>query len=276
MEVFGKLGDGGATIATDLDILASVRARFLLAPLALLLTLALPSVAPAAVDNPCEGTQARFLLCPNLKIAPPSELYVQTAGRQVRLRATSDVQSRGLGPMELRGHRDGPRSMRTNQRIYRKGGGQITVPSGAKLRFTYVGTYFGGSYWKVHQLATFELIRVRPDGSLGNVVRTSPKLNYCLRDLTRTQAGRRSPAGRVYPGCNQDPFRDRVKLGTSVGWSDIYPAAYHQQWIDVAGLRGCFVYRMIVDPKEHLFESNENDNMSQVRVRLPYPGKPGC
>ena len=66
------------------------------------------------------------------------------------------------------------------------------------------------------------------------------------------------------------------KLGTSVGRSDIYPAAYHQQWIDVAGLRGCFVYRMTVDPGEHLFESNENDNTSQRLVRLPYRGEPGC
>lgn len=276
MEVFGKLGDGRATIATDLDILAPVRARFLLAPLALLLALALPGPVVAAVDNPCLGPEARFLLCPNLKIAPPSEIYEQRVGSQVLLRATSDVQSRGLGPMELRGHRDGPRSMRTNQRIYKKGSGHITVPSTAKLRFTYVGTYFGGSYWKVHQLATFELIRVRPDGTLGGVVRTSPKLNYCLRDLDRTRAGRRSPPRRIYPGCNQDPFRDRVKLGTSVGWSDIYPAAYHQQWIDVAGLRGCFVYRMIVDPTEALFESNENDNMSQRRVRLPWRGSSGC
>ncbi|HEX5984105.1 MAG TPA: hypothetical protein VFY69_07865, partial [Solirubrobacterales bacterium] len=221
-----------------------MRARLLLAPLAAVLALALPATAAAApIENPCIGPGSQRLLCPNLKIAPPSEIYPQYVGDSVLLRATSDVQSRGLGPMELRGRRDGPRSMKTNQRIYRKGGGHITVPSGAKLRFTYVGTYFGGSYWKVHQLATFELLRVRPDGAVGDVVRTSPKLNYCLRDLTRTRAGRRSPPRRVYPGCNQNPHRDRVALGTSVGWSDIYPAAYHQQWIDVAGLRGCFVYR---------------------------------
>jgi hypothetical protein len=259
-----------------MDSLGPVRGRLLLTFLALLLVLAAPATVAAAIDNPCEGPRAQSLLCPNLKIAPPSELYVERRGPQVLLRATSDVQSRGLGPMELRGRRDGPRSMATNQRIYKKGGGHITVPSGAKLRFTYVGTYFGGSYWKVHQLATFELLRVRPDGSLGEVVRTSPKLNYCLRDLTHTQPGGRSPSNWVYPGCNQNPFRDRVTLGTSVGWSDIYPAAYHQQWIDVAGLRGCFAYRMIVDPKEHLFESNENDNTSQRLVRLPYRGRPGC
>jgi len=259
-----------------MDILRPVRARVLLAPLALLLVLALPAAAPAAVENPCEGPEARTLLCPDLRIAPPSEIYAQKVDGHVLLRATSDVQSRGTGPMELRGRRDGPRSMKTNQRIYKKGGGHITVPSEAKLRFTYVGTYFGGSYWKVHQLAAFELRRVAPDGTVGDVVRTSPKLNYCLRDLYRTQPSGKSPDGRVYPGCNQNPFRDRVKLGTSVGWSDIYPAAYHQQWIDVAGLRGCFAYRMIVDPQNHLFESNENDNMSQRLVHLPYKGVPGC
>jgi hypothetical protein len=254
-----------------------MRARLLLASLALPLAIAPAGADAAAADNPCIGPEARRLLCPNLRIAPPSELYVQHAGAgHVLLRATSDVRSRGRGPIELRGRRNGRRSMRTNQRIYRVGGGHITVASEATLRFTYVGTYFGGSYWKVHQLAHFDLLRVRPDGSLGRIVRTSPKLNYCLRDLQRTRPGRRSPSSRVYPGCNQNPFRDRVALGTSVGWSDVYPAAYSKQWINVAGLRGCFAYRMTVDPKEVLFESNESDNTSQVRVRLPYPGHTGC
>jgi Lysyl oxidase len=253
-----------------------VRVRVLLAPLALLLVSAFPTAAPAAVENPCQGPGARLLLCPNLRIGPPSEIYAQKVDGHVLLRATSDVRSRGTGPMELHGRRDGPRSMKTNQWIYKKGGGHLTVPTEAKLHFTYVGTYFGGSYWKVHQLANFELRRVGPDGAVGDVVRTSPKLNYCLRDLTHTRPGLRSPGHWVYPGCNQNPFQDRVRLGTSVGWSDIYPAAYHQQWIDVAGLRGCFAYRMIVDPKENLFESNEDDNMSQRLVRLPYKGTPGC
>ena len=253
-----------------------MRSRILLAVLALNVALALPAHAAAAVDNPCESSQARFLRCPNLRIATPSEIYAQAVGGHVLLRATSDVESRGKGPMELHGRRDGPRSMKVNQWIYKKGGGHIVLPTEAKLHFTYVGTYFGGSYWKVHELANFELRRVGPDGKVGGVVRTSPKLNYCLRDLAHTRPGRRSPESWVYPGCNQNPFQDRVRLGTSVGWSDIYPAAYHQQWIDVAGLRGCFAYRMIVDPKDHLFESNEDDNTSQVLVRLPYPGHTGC
>jgi lysyl oxidase len=233
--------------------------------------------AGAAAENPCEGPQAHTLLCPNLRIGPPSEMYVQGDGRgRQLLRATSDVRSRGLGPMELRGRRNGWRTMRTVQRIYRKGGGHLDVRSEAMLRFTGVGAYFGGFYWKVHQLARFNLRRVRPDGRLGGVVRTSPKLNYCLRDLELTRPGRRAPSSRHYPGCNQNPYQDRVTLGTSVGWSDVYPASYHQQWINVAGLRGCFAFEMVVDPKELLFESNEEDNTSVRTVRLPFTGETGC
>jgi hypothetical protein len=254
-----------------------VRGRSFLASIALLTAFAIPAAANAGpVDNPCDGPEAKHLLCPNLRIAKPSELYVEQTGGHVLLRATSDVRSRGRGPMELRGRRNGRHSMRVNQRIYKAGGGHITVPTQVSLHFTDVGAYWGGAYWKVHQLAHFDLLPVRGDGSLGEIVRTSPKLNYCLRDLERTRPGRRSPSSRHYPGCRQDPYIDHDVLGTSPGWSDIYPAAYSRQWIDVAGLRGCFAYRMTVDPKEVLFEANENDNTSQVLVHLPYLGHNGC
>ncbi len=241
------------------------------------LTIAAATPAGAAVTNPCTGPTASSLLCPNLRIAPPRDLYLDRTGSgRLLLRATSDVRSAGRGPIELRGRRNGWHSMRTNQRIYRAGGGHLTVPSLATLHFTDVGPYFGGSYWKVHQLARFELRPVGPDGALGPVVRTSPKLNYCLRDLERTRPGRRSPRNRHYPACDQNPYRDRVRLGTSVGWSDIYPAPYDKQWIEVSGLRGCFAYVMTVDPKGLLFESNEDDNSSRRRVRLPFRADNGC
>jgi Lysyl oxidase len=254
-----------------------VRTRATLAIAALALLFIVPTAAAEAeVANPCEGPEAQQLLCPNLRIGKPSELYEDAHGGKLLLRATSDVKSRGTGPMELRGRRDGWHTMRVNQRIHRKGGGRLVLRTDATLHFTDVGSYFGGSYWKVHQLANFELRRMGPQGDVGPVIRTSPKLNYCLRDLERTRAGRRSPSIRHYPGCDQDPYTDAVTLGTSVGWSDIYPADYNKQWIDVSGLRGCFLFTMTVDPKQLFFESNEHDNTSRRLVRLPYRGKPGC
>jgi hypothetical protein len=226
----------------------------------------------APPQSPCEGPRAKHLLCPDLRIGPPGEMYVSSYGGKVLLHATSDVRSRGRGPIELHGQRNGPKSMKVTQRIYKVGGGHITVRTGAGLHFTDVGAYFGGSYWKVHQLARFELRPVLPGGGLGGVVRTSPKLNYCLRDLERTRPGKRSPSRAFYPGCNQDPGVKRDRLGTSVGWSDIYPADYDRQYIDVSGLGGCFAFTMTVDPKHHLFESNERDNSSHRRVELPYTG----
>lgn len=252
-------------------------ARALSAPLLVALVLvAAAEPAAAAPANPCQGPRAAHLRCPNLRIGPPSELYVQRAGRQVRLRATSDVRSRGKGPMELRGIRDGRRSMRVNQRIYKKGRGHITLPTPARLHFTYVGEYFGGDYWKVHQLANFELWSVDRRHHLLRKVRVGPKLNYCLRDLQRTRPGRRSPSSFHYPGCNQNPFQDRITLGTSVGWSDIYPSDYTKQWINVAGLRGCFAFVMRVDPHNFFYESNENDNSSRRLVHLPFRADTGC
>jgi hypothetical protein len=253
-----------------------VRRRLLVSAIVLLAVGSSPAAGAAPTENPCQGPEARELLCPNLRIGPAAEMYVDRAGPgRVLLRATSDVRSRGRGPIELRGTRNGWRTMTTRQRIYRVGGGHIDVDSEATLRFTDVGAYWGGGYWKVHQLAQFDLRPVLEDGSLGDPVRTSPKLNYCLRDLERTRAGRHSPPRRYYPGCDQNPYRDRVRLGTSVGWSDIYPAPYHQQWINVAGLSGCFVFEMTVDPRENLFESNERDNSSRRRVQLPFDGS-GC
>lgn len=255
-----------------------MRARFVVLATALLLVASLPMGAQAApAENPCEGKEAKLLLCPNLRIGPATELLLEDlAPGRVLLRATSDVRSRGRGPIELIGKRNGYRTMKTNQRIYRAGGGHITVRSDATLRFTDVGYRFGGAYWKVHELAQFNLRAVEPDGSLGAVVRTSPKLNYCLRDLERTQPSAVSPPARHYPACNQNPYRGRVTLGTSVGWSDIYPAPYHQQWINVAGLSGCYSFEMTVDPEENLFESNERDNSSQRRVLLPFTGITNC
>jgi len=260
-----------------MDSLRPVKGRFRLALAAMCLLAIAPSPASAATEpNPCGGPEAGALLCPNLRIGPPTELYLQRAGGRLRLRATSDVRSRGRGPMELRGTRNGWRTMRTRQRIYRAGGGHLDLPGNATLRFTSVGSYFGGSYWKVHQLARFELWSVDGSHRLVHQVRTGPKLNYCLRDLERTRPGKSSPSAPHYPGCNQNPYEDSVTLGTSVGWSDIYPADYDKQWIGVGGLRGCFAFVMRVDPNGLLFESNESDNTSQRLVHLPFRGDIGC
>jgi hypothetical protein len=223
--------------------------------------------------GPCRHpVTARRLLCPDLRVARPHEMYVDRSTRpgRVLLRATNDIQSRGTGPMELRGRRDRPRTMAVMQAIRRRGGGYALYPIQARLGFHNVGAEYGGSYWKVRSPLRFELWSVNDQGRIGRRVKVGPKQFYCFRDLVRTRPGPRSPDSRVYPACNQNPNQREVTLGTSVGWSDIYPSTYDQQWIDVTGLRGCFIYLLRVDPLGLMYESREGNNVAQRRIRLPF------
>ncbi len=236
---------------------------------------------PNGVKDPCRTERARNLLCPDLRIGKPSEMYLDrkaVPGKAV-LRATNDIRSRGLGPMELRGRRDQRFSMNVTQAIKRRGGGYAFFPTQGRLRFFTVGYRWGGSYWKVRDPLRFELWRVNKAGKKTKLVRTGPKQFYCFRDLELTNpASTRAPRSAVYPACNQNPRVRHTKLGTSVGWSDIYPSTYHLQWINVTGLRGCFAYVLHLDPGNVLFETNKKNNYSQRTIRLPWRGyaRRGC
>ena len=138
--------------------------------------------------------------------------------------------------------------MSARQHIYRVDGTQLVVKTGAELYWKYIPGQ--GHYWKFRDAARFELWSLDAEGHRHKLVRTGPKVYYCLRDLKHTQPGKRSPRIRVFPGCSQDPSKRSVTLGTSVGWSDVYPSTYHQQWIDVTGLHGCFAYVHRADPEE--------------------------
>jgi Lysyl oxidase len=228
-------------------------------------------------ENPCLTERVRFLNCPDLIMAPPFGIYAQYAGGRVRLRAGNSIDNVGRGPAELHGRRIGPRFMRARQRIYRRAGGRMGVETGARMEFKRA--HLGLRWWKFHNAARFELWRLDGEGSQVRLVRVGPKVSYCLRDYRHTRPGmRRSPPRQVYPACDTYAGRQRETIGTSVGWSDVYPPTYPEQWIDVTGLRGCFAYVHIADPGNGIYESNERNNVSRVIVRLPWrgPGRRGC
>jgi hypothetical protein len=219
--------------------------------------------------NPCLTAEAAKLLCPTVTISKPSSLYFErrSSGHLV-LRATSSLNSVGKGPVELHGKRTGPYSMSATQRIYKRGGGYITVRTGARLGFKSIpGQY---RYWKLRNAARFELWSVDSKDRPVKRVRTGPKILYCLRDLKRTRPSLRgSPRSFHYPGCSQSNTIQRVTLGTSVGWSDIYPATYHEQWIDVTGLHGRFRFVMIAAPTGAIYTTQAKPARSSAVVNIP-------
>ena len=191
------------------------------------------------------------------------------------LRASSSINNHGSGPLQIRGKRRDSRSMTVSQVIQRSNGSDARYPTQALLGFKFVsGQRYGfrfpdARYWKFRGAARFQLWSLDSEGKGVTVARFGPKLFYCFRDLSRTRPSGRSPHSFVFPACSENPRAQSVTLGTSVGWSDIYPYTYPEQWIDVTGLRGRFAYVQVADPFNRLYESNELNNLSETFVQLP-------
>jgi hypothetical protein len=215
-------------------------------------------------------------------MSAPSDLHIDrsTIPGHVLLRAASSVNDRGGGPLEIRAHRSGSRGFVVYQAVYDRSGHSHLFRTAAKLVFKYirgeryehpsVGNF---SYWKVEHVAAFELFSVDSHYRAVELVRTGPKVDYCLRDLVRSAPSTSSPSAPVYPACSQNPSVQSDILGTSVGWSDVYPYDYPEQWIDVTGLRGSFAFVQIADPDQVLLESNKHNNVSETFLTLP-SGRP--
>jgi len=236
---------------------------------------------PVGDRNPCgvpKIRKERGLLCPDLTMSRPSDLQAARAGSHWVLRATSSVNNVGRGPAELHGHRNGWHSMQASQRVHKRGGGAARFHTNAKLHFKMIPGQ--GRYWKFHNAARFELWSLDRNGERKHRVATGPKVDYCLRDLVHSGPGRpHSPGGPVYPGCSQNPNRNGVTLGTSVGWSDVYPAGYHEQFIRTKKVRarGCYAFVMTADPTNKILELDERNNRAAKTVFLTKAGeyKPG-
>lgn len=237
------------------------------------------AASAAKPANPClDVVQRAQLRCPDLIMKRPFGFRLDPFVRpgHVVLRAGNSIDNVGTGPAELFGVRSGTRTMKARQRIYRTRGERLGIDTGAQLFFKFVA--LRGYYWKFHHAAQFDLYRLDARGRRISMSRRGPKVSYCLRDLVHSRPGRvRSPRKRVYPACDMSAKTRKVRLGTSVGWSDVYPPNYPEQWIDVTGLRGCFAYVETVDPRNGIYEANESNNSATVVVRLPFKkGRQRC
>lgn len=210
-------------------------------------------------------------------MAPASHLRMVTSptGRRV-LRMENRIVNVGVGPAELFGQRISRTEMRARQVIANAAGLRRRIATGAELYFKSVPSR-GGSYWKWRNAARFELWSLDATAHRAQRIRVGPKHDYCLRDLDRVRTTANVRRKPLFGHCNQRAIKHEVTLGTSVGWADVYPSTYPDNWIDVTGLGGCFAVVQRVDPGHVIFEINEDNNVSSRIVRLPYkPGPQRC
>ncbi|MDQ8044444.1 MAG: lysyl oxidase family protein [Solirubrobacteraceae bacterium] len=225
-----------------------------------------PHTQPAAHVG-AEECQQPGVKCPDLAMRPPYQLTPDVEEGHHVLRAANAVLSIGTGPVEIRASRAGRKglSMHAVQYVHRAGKPALRVPGDAG-KVVYKRIPGQGRIWKFQNAARFELWTT---GGSPRLVRIGEKLTYCLRDLRHLWSWRRSPKNAHYPACSHSARIRNVTLGTSPGWTDIYPATYYDQWINVDGLRGCFELVHVADPDNEIVESDETNNAAATRVRLP-------
>jgi hypothetical protein len=116
-------------------------------------------------------------------------------------------------------------------------------------------------------LTRFTLNQVNTDGSVGAVVATSPKKDYCITGDARVSGVPNTPNATSPPESNcNDPTKP---LGWSVGWGDQYDQTDAGQPISLAGVPdGTYFLVGVVDPTHILTESDATNNVTVTKLQI--------
>jgi Lysyl oxidase/WD40-like Beta Propeller Repeat len=233
---------------------------------------AVPLGGPRWVDQPAWRPQISLERSPDMDQQPPSDLSFQvTDGGRFLLGFTSASDNVGLGPLSIvasRPSRAMP-AMRASQRVRLIGGGAKTYPGVGFLRFTIAPPH---EHWHVQDFQRYELRRTS-DHSL---VVADRKSGFCLADHWAQVAGR-VPGKPRHPvfmsNCEQfEPGALAVQQGTSVGYTDRYPAYFHGQNLDVTRVpAGTYVLVHRTNPDLALSELRYENNAASLLVRFSWP-----
>jgi hypothetical protein len=206
---------------------------------------------------------------PDMKILVPTDLVsigVDGSTGHRMLRYTHITEDAGTGPFEI----DPTYSPTTGissfvQTIYNSPSPGTwlvdhTVPLAVNGVFSAPSDY-------QFPLTRFTLDALNTDGSVGKVVATSPKSDYCMTGDYRVGDVANTPTQTTPPVSNcEDPTRP---LGWSVGWGDQYDQTDSGQPIDLSGVAdGSYVLRATVDPQHVLTESDVTNNVTDTRLSI--------
>jgi len=225
---------------------------------ALLLALVIAGLLSFGSISP---TKAASFLYPDLKTIPPADLRLDyqliNGATHYLLRFSNTSWNAGDGRLELRGETILNNKTKVNQRIYDSLGNFTEV---------YVGDFvFHPSHNHFHfeNYADYELWTqaeynnwIASGRNNGQAQKRGSKTTFCIMDNVKIQNLPGSPASPQYSQCGQ------TLQGMSIGWGDIYLYTLPDQWIDLGTSplpAGSYVLRSVVDPKNLIVESANND-----------------
>ncbi len=196
-------------------------------------------------------------LVPNLRALPGSDLSVvrNIATGVPELRFSATTWNAGTGPLELLAGETGAGQQNVYQRLYNGDGTYNDLLAGS---FVW---HPGHNHFHFEDYAIYSL---QLANSPGNSVRTSAKTTFCVMDTGRVDGSLPgSPNRAVYTNCG-----NQVQ-GMSVGWGDTYGASLPGQSINLSDWPdGDYKLSIVVDPKQHIVETDETDNSSCLLIHI--------
>lgn len=207
-------------------------------------------------------------LLPDLDQRAPFRLTL----KGTKLGFASATDNVGEGPVWIRGRRPDPTSPMRAQQLVRMSDRSVRAYADAgRLRYTPSPTH---THWHLLGFQRYELRTL--DGAL--VVRDR-KSGFCLADHYGL-AQRRVAAftgSRFLGNCAASkPRALAVEQGTSIGFTDLYPAHFHGQNLELRGVpAGDYLLIHRANPEQRLEEIDYTNNNASLRIRLTWPaGKP--
>jgi hypothetical protein len=220
-------------------------------------------------DKPAPETQADQpeldlppgALLPDLRTLPFDDLRlivnVETGARTLRF--SNRIVNAGLGPVELRGEREGNSGAFSVWQVIYGGEEPARVPVEGNFYYNQQHTHY---HWD--GFAAYEIWTVETSGSLSRAVLENDKVGFCLFDTRPVSSSWLDqnveeelsiPLRRVYWNCNFN------RQGISPGWVDVYRHNIAGQAIDVSALDdGVYALRAVVDPYGALVETDPTNN----------------
>ena len=209
-------------------------------------------------------------LLPDFDQRAPRGLAVSMIGGRWTLGFDSAVDNVGNGPARFRSHRSaGERTMQADQIVHLTDGSTRVYPDVGRNRYVIAPPH---RHW---HLLDFDRYELRRPSDFSLVVRDR-KSGFCLADhyghAARRVAGFGGP--RFLGNCGQgQPDLLSVEQGTSIGYTDRYPANFHGQNVDLTGVpAGEYILVHRANPEELLEELDYTNNAASLRVRLAWKG----
>lgn len=202
-------------------------------------------------------TKAAIEMVPNLTPLEARHLNVQQIGRKKYLRFSTTSWNNGAGALEIRG---GASDRQTNrQKVYQR----IYADDGS-FRDVLAGSFTWHKAHKHIHFDDFAVYTLQPVSAPGASDRQSSKTTFCIMDTDHiSPVMTSSPATAQYNTCGMDI------QGMSVGWGDTYGYQLSGQSIDISKLPdGEYNLKIEIDPRGRIIESNDADNVSNLRFQL--------